>query len=171
MKKDAAEALGVTKMSISRASEQLLSLGLIVEESHGKECYMRIEGRPIELFNKAKDHMINPIQKTVYVADNDSYRKLLLSGESALSKHSELNSPVISAKAIYKNKLAKDSVKEIDVKWETEKEPVCLELWKYDPEIFSNDGSVDPISLALCYQNNVDERIEEAIDEYLEECL
>jgi hypothetical protein len=34
--------------------------------------------------------------------------------------------------------------------------------------LFAKNGIVDPISLALCFENNADERIESSIEEYLE---
>ena len=61
-----------------------------------------------------------------------------------------------------------DSITEVDVNWDDVKAPVRLELWKYDPELFSVNGVVDPISLSLCYSDETDERIEEAIEEYME---
>ena len=53
--------------------------------------------------------------------------------------------------------------------WETDKEPVNIELWKYDPLLFSDKGTVDPVSLALTFKENADERIEGAVEEYLED--
>ncbi len=171
LKKDAAAALGVTKMSITRASEQLVTLGLILEESRGRECYMTIDESPRVLLDKAKDYMINPIQKILYVEDEEAYREYLLSGESALSANSMLSVPSIQSRAVFKNKVSVDGITEVDVKWDDTKAPVRLELWKYDPELFSKNGVVDPISLSLCYSHETDERIVEAIEEYMEKSL
>lgn len=171
LKKDAASALGVTRMSITRASEQLVTLGLMIEESRGRECYMTIDESPRTILNKARDYMINPIQKVLYVEDEDEYRDYLLSGESALSANSMLNVPAIQSRAVFKSKLSMDSITEVDVNWDDVKAPVRLELWKYDPELFSVNGVVDPISLSLCYSDETDERIEEAIEEYMEKNL
>ena len=38
----------------------------------------------------------------------------------------------------------------------------------YNPAMFANDGIVDPVSLSNCFVGNADERIEEAVEEYLE---
>ena len=40
LKKDAAKHIGVTKTSITRASDQLFAMELINQETIGKECYM-----------------------------------------------------------------------------------------------------------------------------------
>ena len=38
---------------------------------------------------------------------------------------------------------------------------------KYDPRLFEKGGIVDPVSLAMSFSENVDERIEASIEEYL----
>ena len=95
----------------------------------------------------------------------------MLSGESALSANSMLSVPSIQSRAVFKNKVSVDGFTEVDVKWDDTKAPVRLELWKYDPELFSKNGVVDPISLSLCYSHETDERIVEAIEEYMEKSL
>ena len=52
MKKDAAAAIGVTRTSITRASEQLVAMGLISQEIQGKEYYMRTEMSDFALYKK-----------------------------------------------------------------------------------------------------------------------
>lgn len=44
---------------------------------------------------------------------------------------------------------------------------VCVELWKYDPQILAENESVDSLSLALSYIDDKDERVEEAVEEVL----
>ena len=56
----------------------------------------------------------------------------------------------------------------IDVRWEPEEKVIQLELWKYDPALFAKYGIVDPVSLSMCFEENVDERIEGSVEDYLE---
>lgn len=167
-KKDAAEYLGVTRTSITRASEQLLAMELITQKNHGKESLMTANGSGIELFEKAKSYMINPIQSIITTTMYDDYDNNLLSGESALAECTMLNYPSIPVRAVYKSDIDLDLLQEIDVRWEPDSDAVKLELWKYDPKLFSDSGIVDPISLAMCYEDNFDERIEASIEDYLE---
>jgi hypothetical protein len=46
---------------------------------------------------------------------------------------------------------------------------VELQLWKYDPRVLAKDSTVDVLSLAMCYVDDPDERVEEAVEEMLEE--
>ena len=168
MKKDAAAAIGVTRTSITRASEQLAAMGLISQEMHGKEYYMRTVMSDLALYKKAKPYLINPIQRILITEADYRYSEYVYSGESALSKVTMLNEPKIPVRAVYKADFDVDGVKEIDSKWITEEKPICLELWKYNPAMFANNGIVDPVSLSNCFDGNADERIEGAVEEYLE---
>ena len=168
MKKDAAEDLGVTRTSITRASEQLVALDLISQDMRGKENYMSIKGRGIEIYKRAKPYLINPIQKKITVIKDDKYTSYSLSGESALAKTTMLNAPSIPEYAVYKSDIDISDVALVDTKWSPESEAVNIELWKYNPVLFARNGIVDPISLALCFEDNADERIESSIEEYLE---
>ena len=166
MKKDAAEFLGVTRTSITRASEQLISMELISQEMVGKECYMTPVATGIELYEKAKAFLINPVQSVL--TTNDDFDSYPLSGESALSRCSMLNDPKIPVRAVYKSEVNAKDIEEIDVRWTSDDKAVNIELWKYDPRLFERNGIVDPVSLAMSLRDNDDERIEESLEEYLE---
>ena len=47
-------------------------------------------------------------------------------------------------------------------------EQVRVELWEYEPKLFSEDNMVDRLSVALSFAGNEDERVEEVIEELLE---
>lgn len=168
-KKDAADAISVTRMSLTRASEQLEEMGLITQERIGKEILMKTNGSGIALYEKAKPYLINPVKSTMTVDDNTQYRDSPLAGESALAKTTMLNDPVIPVRAVWKSEVKTGVMKEIDIRWDIEHKPIKLELWKYNPGLFAKNDCVDPVSLAMSFEDNADERIEGAIEEYLEE--
>lgn len=168
MKKDAAEKIGVTRTSLTRASKQLLAMRLIEQEKKGKEYYIHTIGMGMELYMKAKPFLINPIQRKLVIENNTDDYAYAFSGESALARKTMLNEPLIPVYGIYKADVDISTVHEVDVRWETDVNAICLELWKYNPLLLSFDGNVDPVSLSLCFEDNVDERIEGAIEEYME---
>ena len=169
MKKDAADYLGVTRTSITRASDQLDAIGLISQKNIGKEYLMTANGSGVQLYEKAKPFLINPIQSIITTSGYKGYENNLLSGESALAKCTMLNDPKIPSRAVYKAHVDQKQFPRIDIRWEPDVEAVNLELWKYDPTLFSDNGIVDPVSLSMCFGENVDERIEGSIEDYLEE--
>ncbi len=167
LKKDAAEALGVTRTSMTRASEQLDAMDLIIQETHGKECHMRIKEKGRDAFEKAKPYLINPVQQTVTIKSQKQYEKYPLSGESALAKQTMLGAPNVPVLAAFKSRINIEKIQDIDIRWNTDGNVLRLELWKYNPSLYVKKGVVDPISLYMCFENNIDERIEGAIEEYL----
>ena len=169
LKMNAAKAVGITKTSVTRASRQLEAMGLIAEEVRGKEHCMITNGMGLQLYEKAKPHLINPIQKIITIHNTREYDNCPLSGESALAKQTMLGNPQIITRAIDKSVVSLENITEIDIRWTQDKSLLNLELWKYNPALFMKNGVVDPISLSLTFENNVDERIEEAIEEYLEQ--
>lgn len=52
MKKQAAEFLGVTRTSLTRASEQLSAMGLILQEACGKQYYMWMDNAKYEIIKR-----------------------------------------------------------------------------------------------------------------------
>ncbi len=168
-KMNAAEAVGITKTSVTRASRQLEAMNLIREEVRGKEHYMITNGMGLQLYEKAKPHLINPIQKIITIHNTGEYANCPLTGESALAKATMLNEPTIMSRAIDKTAVSLENIIEIDIRWTQDKSLLNLELWKYNPALFMKNGVVDPISLSLSFENNIDERIEAAIEEYLEQ--
>ena len=169
MKKDAADAIAVTKTSLTRASLQLEKMGLISQKKNGKEYLMQTEGTGIELYRKAKPYLINPVHNVMTVEDNKHNFFNLAAGESALAEVTMLNKPPVPVFAVWKNNIKTDEISEVDIRWDLYSKPVQLELWKYNPELFAKNNRVDPVSLAMSFENNADERIEGAIEEYLEE--
>ena len=168
-KSEIAKKLGLTKTSLTRATLQLKEMDLLVEEKKGKEVYIKRNLPRREYFEKAKNYLINPIQKVITIKRQESFMDFYAAGESALSILSELNPPRIPEYAIFKNHAYQSQFEVVDLRAENCEECMKVQLWKYDPSIFGNFGCVDVISMICTFEKNVDERIEMCIDTLLEE--
>jgi len=168
VKKQAAEDLSLTRTSITRSSKQLKQMGLIAEEQQGKEIRMIPLAVGRDLYERAKDFLINPVQKRLYINENRMKSDLFLSGESLLSRHSMLGSPRYETYAAYKGSVEMESLELIDPLWQPDRGSMVLELWKYDPAPFAVKGEVDPVSLAMSLSESEDERVQGELEEYLE---
>jgi len=168
VKKQAAEDLSLTRTSITRSSKQLVQMGLIAEEQKGKEIRMIPKAYGRDLYERAKDFLINPVQKRLYINENGTKSSLFLAGESLLSRHSMLGSPRYETYAAYKGSVEMESLELIDPLWQPERGSMVLELWKYDPALFAVKGEVDPVSLAMSLSESEDERVQGELEEYLE---
>jgi DNA-binding MarR family transcriptional regulator len=166
IKTQAAEELGLTKTSITRASEQLKAMGLISEKRIGKETEMIAVASGLELYERAKAHLIKPVQRSFFISVAAPVHGFI-AGESALSDKSMLGKPKTDVLAIYKGSEDAQLLQEVDPRW-NEGTVVMIELWKYDPGLFAKDGTVDPVSLAMSLSDNEDERVQGELQEYLE---
>lgn len=167
LKKDAALALGLTRTSITRASEQLKALGLITEVPYWKEIRMTACAEGKEFYDAGEPYLINPVQKRITIKADESLT-WFYAGESALGKRTMLNEPEIPSVAIYKKQLSEASLIELDEKWETEKDLLHVEIWKYDPALFAEKQVIDPVSMAVSLRDCADERVQGELEEFME---
>ena len=168
LKSEVARKLNLTKTSLTRATEQLREMNLIMENKSGKEITIARHSQRKEYYDRAKEFLINPVQKVITVKRDEMLRPNVQAGESALSSTTLLNPPHIEEKAIFKGAEIIDQLEIVDARFVKPSKCVKLQLWKYDPSYFEKNGEVDPVSLACTFKGNEDERIEMCIEELLE---
>ena len=162
----AAKDLELTPTSISRASRQLEEMGLLHIRKAGVQRIMQSEDSPKTLFQKAGDKLLNPIKRTVYIPKKYVGTDLLESGYSALAEYSMLNAPNVRCYAAERISQWKDVMTN---SLQNSQVQVAVEMWRYNPRKLSTRNTVDELSLALALGEDADERVEEAIEEMLNE--
>ena len=162
----AAKDLELTPTSISRASRQLEEMGLLHIRKVGVQRIMQSEDSPKTLFQKAGDKLLNPIKRTVYIPKELVGTELLESGYSALAEYSMLNTPNVRCYAAERISQWKDVMTN---SLQNSQVQVAVEMWRYNPRKLSTRNNVDELSLALALREDADERVEEAVEEMLNE--
>lgn len=168
---EAADNLFFTSTSISRACKQLEGFGLVQSEKRGVQKVIFSDKDPQTLFETAKEYLLNPVKRTIYVPKADIKEKFLLSGLSALADYSMLNPP---ATECYAAESISAMEKDATGKLQNSDDQCAVELWRYDSnKLAKPDGGakaerVDRLSLALALKDTRDERIEEAVEEMLD---
>jgi DNA-binding MarR family transcriptional regulator len=164
-----AERFSYTKMTMTRALDELRQLELV--ECEGERRFARhhflVKGR--ELWEKARPYLRSPVKRRVYV-DEWFPGCDFKSGDSALEEMTMLAIPKRAVWAITNSE------------WkEIQREPGLhmipsvskdmahaeFEIWHYEPRLLSEKPLVDPLSLALSLANNSDDRVQIAIDQLL----
>jgi len=163
---DASQKLDFTATSISRASRQLAEMGFVQTEKRGVQKVIFSDKSPEELFMAAKSYMSNPIKRTVYVPKTEIKKELPVSGYSALSEYTMLNSPAVESRATVS---IAEWERVASGRLQNSEDQCAVELWRYDPRKLSAGECVDRLSLALSLCGDRDERIEEAVEEMLEQ--
>ena len=162
----AAKDLELTPTSISRASRQLEEMGLLHIRKVGVQRIMQSEDSSKTLFQKAGDKLLNPIKRTVYIPKKYVGTDLLESGYSALAEYSMLNAPNVRCYAAERISQWKDVMTN---SLHNSLVQVAVEMWRYNPRKLSTRNIVDELSLALALREDADERVEEAVEEMLNE--
>ena len=162
---EAAKILPFTAMTLTRAVKQLESTGMFITSKDGVNKIIESKYERIDLFKNGKKYLLNPVIKSGYIDKEDITDDMVYASETALSEKTMLNPSKVVTYAIEGKKFDKKML--IDELIDPQKQ-VKLELWAYNPKLFSNDKTVDNLSLILSFEKNNDERIEEAIDEILE---
>lgn len=163
---EARRDLGFTATSVSRASRQLEEMGLVQAEKRGVQKILYSDKTPRALFAAAKGTMENPIKRTIYVPRAEITEKLLLGGYSALSEYTMINPPTVEC-------FATDSISALEKaasgKLQNAEDQCEVQLWRFDPRKLAAGNSVDRLSLALALCEDRDERVEDAVEEMLEQ--
>lgn len=162
----AAKDLELTPTSISRASRQLEEMGLLHIRKAGVQRILYSEDSPKMLFQKTGDTLLNPVKRTVYIPKELVGTDLLESGYSALAEYSVLNAPNVRCYAAERISQWKDVMTN---SLQNSQVQVAVEMWRYNPRKLSMRNAVDELSLALALREDADERVEEAVEEMLNE--
>ena len=160
---NAVKDLGYSAMTISRAAKQLVQTGFFKESKDGVQKVLTgtIEGR--ELFNCVRPALIDPVRRRTSVKRADLNEQYLLAGDSAVAKQTMLSDSMFRCYAV----AGKQKLAELPYAMDANTDAV-VELWKYDPALLSKDGMVDPLSLAMSFEDEEDERIQGAIEDMLD---
>lgn len=160
-----AEKLRFTTMTASRALNDLYDAKLVTYKVGGKtgrsKEYQRIPDP--EYFKKGHVYLKTPVRQVVYVENVPE--NALISGLEALAILSMINPPQHSIRGISSRWLKDKDIKIIKNKdIIKDKKLVELEIWDYDPKLFTNKLHVDIMSLYASLKEEKDARIEQALE-------
>jgi len=164
-----ANRLGYSAMSMTRSARELERLELVRINKSGRKLQVLFKHHGKKLWLAAREKMMNPVRKKIWVKSVPDHWPGLWAGESALAKQSMISEPEYPVYAIASGKWP--HIREnMEIEELTHPEPGCaaLELWRYDPERLAEQGCVDCFSLWLSLQDSMDERIEMALEEMME---
>ena len=162
---EAGRILPFTAMTLTRAVKQLAATDLFLVTKDGVNKVIESKYNRVELFEKLQRYLSSPVRKTGFIEKSQITSNMVLAGETALAEKNFLSPGRVFTYAINKRdfdkRLLTDELVDPD-------KQVRLELWEYDPGMFSNDNVADNLSAVLSLRENTDERIEKAVEELIE---
>lgn len=163
-----AKKLGFNKMTASRALNDLYHANLITYEIGGmtgrSKEYKRIPDP--DYFLRGRDYLKTPVRRIGF--SRTKPLGALTAGLDALAGLSMINPPDHPIMAIDRKRLNNGQIEIVKNKDLIKDEKLVeLELWDYDPGLFSNKRHVDLLSLYASLKEETDERVEQALEEVL----
>lgn len=164
------EKLGLSAMTASRALERLTGLGLLSYTIQGRTGRKKVYScqDKAAYYKKGCPYLINPVKNTLFVKAIPEDVAAYFSGLSALGMKTMLGEPDGPVFAVAPG--AEKVLEAYRVPEEQGREEYLpeIQVMKYDVGIFARDGITDPVSAVYSIEEK-DERIEIAIDEWMEE--
>jgi len=155
--------LKLSKATLTRAVGALEQLGLISVRAEGtKKLLTPAIADKHDFLHAAKPYLQSPIQQTIYLSkqpENEFLGGILaLSSQTMLSATKMDGSYVVSTgqvKELEPDKISKQDFLDFG--------GFPVEVWKYDPALLSSGKTVDAISLILSFNQEYDDRTEQAL--------
>jgi DNA-binding MarR family transcriptional regulator len=163
-----AETLTYSKMTITRSVKEIEAFGLCDLE-RSKDKRVRFVKGAKEIWTAAQEKMKSPVKKRVWVEEMSRNQTIMHGGISALSRYTNISDdrqPTYAINTAVYKQLKRDHKLIAENKKYGQ---IALEIWKYDPNILSTRDNVDPISLYLSLQTNEDERVQQALEQMINE--
>lgn len=163
--------LRYSPMSIGRAFDDLVAVGLAKTEKRGKERHLYFNADRREFVDSARPLLRSPVRTIKHVRNDRPVPNLKLAGESALAELTDLSRPRTETFAVVASdwRAIAESFDLIEV--DEFEETFAVETWSYDPAGLSDGPVVDPLSLYAQFRDHRDERISMAAERLLENVL
>lgn len=155
---DIAERMHVSYATCNKAISWLRGHGLAHETKDGKWKLISLDANKREVWVKSLEYMYSPVEKVLYAAQETG----MLSGYNALAHYTHL---VRTDERVYA------WFGKIPATFSQEENAVQIQIWRYDPEVLSEDGVVDPLSLYLTLREDKDERVSLEMEEMVNKVM
>ena len=169
-KMEISKQLDISLMNVSRGVQELEELGLVTTKKKGRSSMVAANYDRKNLYEQAKPYLRNPVQKCIYVKKQQWLLDLPTAGSEALYTLKETTDRVTHPVRAIEKKIYLEHAEEIesiDPAWDTRTDYVELEVWRYDPDRFSQESIVDSLSLALSLKGEQDEAMKLNINKLL----
>jgi len=165
---EAAKALGVSKMSITRCFDEMQSLGLQIIKHEGKMRRFVWEGGSLALWESARPFLRRPVAQEYRLGERIEISCAKLGGMSAVCHYSILTDNPYTTYAITKEFADGMELAKTRLLPSGEQPSMVLHILKYDLE-FRDSTAVDPLTaiLSLTDDEAADTRVAAAVDEIM----
>jgi DNA-binding MarR family transcriptional regulator len=152
-----------TYLTTNRAVKNLEELGFC-NLVGGKEKQIQFTAKGKELWMKVQNFFQNPVERVVFTDKLLNDKQAFTSNINALAHYSMLND---ETKRYYAT--SKSMVKNLAAETNKYAGDNVIEVWRYNPDLLSDNGFVDKLSLHLIFKNDSDERVQTELEQMINE--
>lgn len=165
-----AASLGYSSMTMTRVFNELQTAGIGNMINKGKERWWIFDESKKVLWDQTNSMMRSPIRsrESMKLFSKDKMLQMPLAGLSALAEMTMLNPPPLPIYALGVEEYRQPNINKGLQKPPKDEASFEVEIWNYNPNLFSEQGIVDPFSLYLSLRDHKDERIQAALEEIME---
>jgi len=164
-----AEALGYSRMTMTRSLDEIESVGLAEVSITGRKRLVYFDKNRRNLWEKVLPHLRSPVKENVWLKTMIDELPVCQAGLTALACYSMLTPPKRQVyAALAKNWKAIKRKYPHEIISYPDEAGYELEVWSYSPDLFANGKIVDPFSLYLSLRDIKDERVESAMEKMME---
>jgi hypothetical protein len=165
-----AERIGCSAMMLSKVRDELGVAKICTVERVGRSVRLHFPQDRRFFWNSVKDRLTSPVKKVCWAQWQSSENLGLLAGISALSRFTMLADDRLPTYALAPRTLESSLDQGILVRCcDSEGATAQIEVWSYDPKILTGNEVVDPFSLYLSLRHSSDERVQQALEQVMEE--
>ncbi|PTY02768.1 hypothetical protein DB346_08315 [Verrucomicrobia bacterium LW23] len=168
--KSIAAKLHCSAMMISKVKDELEETGICEVERNGRSMVLKFPAANRDLWDLAKDNLTSPVKKVRWVQWQTPGYPALLSGISALSRRTMLGEDRLPTYAFGPEMLESFIDQGIMTECrDADQATAKMEVWAYEPKLLGDNEVVDPLSLYLSLRYNADERVQQQLEQLIEE--
>lgn len=168
----ASELLGYSRMTMTRAFQELKQFGIGVHKKTGKNTFLYLGESKRDIWATVLPYLQNPINRTIFlrrIMNDDAIQHIgKLAGLSALAKYTMIAEPRVPIYAIQ----SKHWTTKMQLGYQKLPYPDLntfeLELWRYPVHMPQQADTVDRLSLYLSLKDSADERVQGELPYILE---
>lgn len=166
-----AEKLHCSAMMLSKVKDELEETSICEVERVGRSMTLKFPASNRALWDLAQDRLTSPVKKTRWVRwTREPGYPALLSGISALSRRTMLADDRLQTYA-FGPKMLESYLEQgiITGCCDSDQATAKMEVWSYEPKLLGDNEAVDPLSLYLSLRYNADERVQQQLEQLIEE--
>lgn len=162
--------LEYSPMMLTKVKDELEAAGLCKTVRKGRSLVMEFVAHGQSLWELALPHLRSPVKKTHWVQWRHPGPSAKLAGMSALSRKAAITDDRLPTYALAHSAFQGYLEQGVCVGCQDAEEAAArIELWSYPPERLANGEAVDPLSLLLSLRHSADERVQQQLEQIIQD--